>query len=109
MANKHQKGSLNPNWKGGRSQLKSGYVRDNLSGKNVHTLVMEQEMGRALAKPEMVHHVDGDKANNVLDNLVFCANPREHRLLHASLEQVAFELVRAGVIRFDKKTKQYRS
>ena len=34
-----------------------------------HRYVMEVHLGRALAKNEIVHHIDGDKLNNDIDNL----------------------------------------
>lgn len=52
-------------------------------------------------------HIDGDKLNNSLSNLILCDNARSHRNLHASLELVAFELVRRGVIGFDRENRRY--
>jgi hypothetical protein len=47
---------------------KSGYIRD-------HRLVMERKLGRYLGPKEVVHHIDGDPANNHPDNLeVFESN-----------------------------------
>ena len=34
-----------------------------------HRLVMERRLGRKLARTEHVHHKDGDRANNALENL----------------------------------------
>jgi len=41
---------------------RDGYVRQ-------HRLVMEEHLGRYLDKNEIVHHIDGNKLNNSLDNL----------------------------------------
>lgn len=100
-------GKLNGNWKGGLSYLESGYVRDNVKGKNVHTVVMEEELGRKLINKEMIHHIDGIKHNNHLSNLVLCSNASEHRHLHCSLERAAFALVRQGLIKFDRDSGNY--
>jgi hypothetical protein len=100
-----RRGALNGNWKGGRSVLKSGYIR--VGDRNEHSLVMEEALGRALVSPELVHHVDGDKANNCLENLCLCADQSEHRRIHWSLERAALELVKAGVIEFDPEAKRY--
>ena len=35
----------------------------------LHRVVAENSVGRILDQGEMVHHIDGDKANNCLDNL----------------------------------------
>lgn len=61
LKNKH------PNWK-----------RDGVSE---HVLVMEKYLGRYLTKNEIVHHKDGNRTNNKLDNLEILT-PSEHGKLH---------------------------
>ena len=82
---------------------KDGYimVREAASGDFVfqHRKVIEDAIGRPLRKTEMVHHVDGDKLNNSLDNLHVCSSS-DHTKLHKQLETVAFDLVRSGIIKF---------
>jgi hypothetical protein len=56
-----------------------GYIWRQLPGRRVyeHRYVMEQHLGRKLERWETVHHKDGDKANNELDNLeLFSAVPQ---------------------------------
>lgn len=43
-----------------------------------HRLVMEKKIGRYLTPVEVVHHLDMDKTNNNINNLVLCADRREH-------------------------------
>ena len=48
----------------------------------------------------VVHHIDGNKLNNEIDNLLPMGK-REHREIHGQLERVAYFLIQKGVIVFD--------
>lgn len=50
---------------------KQGYVRE-------HRLVIEKSLGRYLNPEEDVHHLDGNKKNNDISNLVLMASRSEH-------------------------------
>lgn len=89
--------------------ISNEYVYQYIDGKRVclHRNVMEKHLGRKLNKEERVHHIDGDKTNYSLDNLYLCENRSEHMLVHSSLEKIAFELFKQGVIKFDKSSGKY--
>ncbi len=89
--------------------ISNEYVYQYINGKRVclHRNVMEKHLGRSLNKKERVHHIDGDKTNYSLDNLYLCKNRSEHMLVHSSLEAIAFELVKQGIIKFDKSSGKY--
>lgn len=50
----------------------------------VHRRLMEQLIGRALRKDEVVHHADGNRANNAPDNLVLTSRASHQGELHAA-------------------------
>lgn len=77
-------GAANPAWKGGRYLDDDGYVlihapdhpHATKDGRvREHRLAMEKKLGRLLLPTEVVHHIDGDRANNSPENLdVFSRN-----------------------------------
>ena len=71
-----------------------------------HVLIMEQHLGRSVEKGEVVHHIDGDKTNNVLDNLQLMT-VEEHNNCHAKSESVVFELYKKGIVGYDRDAKRY--
>jgi hypothetical protein len=84
-------GSKNPRWKGGRRVDKDGYIliwqpphpnSDYHGYVREHRLVAEKIIGRYLAKEEIVHHIDGNKQNNLAENLEVFANGSEHQKHH---------------------------
>ena len=69
---KFNRGENSKCWRGGRSVNSNGYVAINLgTGKwgLEHRLVMEKQLGRSLFEYENVHHVNGDRSDNRLENL----------------------------------------
>ena len=91
---------LNAGWKGGRLELKNGYVliyapdHPSANTKNYvyeHQLVVEEALDRYLRKGEVVHHIDFNKQNNDIENLVVLSNS-DHARLHAMLRKgIPFE------------------
>lgn len=56
-----------------------------------HVLVIERVLGKPLAEPHVVHHVDQNPTNNRNDNLCVLENQTEHMALHTRLR-----VLRAG-------------
>jgi hypothetical protein len=53
-----------------------------------HRLVMADHLGRDLNPDEEIHHVDGDKQNNAIDNLEVLSKA-DHARYHLALRGVA--------------------
>ena len=64
---------------------RNGYHRKSKNAKEtaVHRLVAEDLTGILLPKNAVIHHVDGNRANNSPSNLVICQDSAYHNLLHA--------------------------
>lgn len=71
-----------------------------------HQYVMEMHLGRALVPGEVVHHIDGNKTNNNLDNL-YLTSVQEHNKLHAESESIIFALVKQGLVKFNRNIGRY--
>lgn len=83
------------NWNGGRHVASNGYVEIKVKGHPrqnkrgyvyEHQFVMEQHIGRLLKKGEVVHHIDGNKQNNDISNLMLLTN-EEHAKLHSLMRR----------------------
>lgn len=63
---------------------KNGYLTITIGNKRryVHRMVMEEYLGRPLKSEEFVHHINGDKTDNRIENLVITSN-QEHMRHHA--------------------------
>jgi uncharacterized protein (DUF1330 family) len=80
-------GKNNHNWKGGKVVITNGYI-EILNRKHPfcnqhgyvreHRLIVEKHIGRYLTPKEVVHHINGDKHNNCLDNLMAFSSQANH-------------------------------
>lgn len=85
---RHGSYDISPNWthskKGKPCIAPTGYVRVNVNGKRVlqHRLIMEQHLGRPLTNTERVHHKNGDKTDNRIENLALHSSHSDHMKNH---------------------------
>lgn len=111
-----KRGANHRSWRGGRYIDAHGYMmvhHHNNTARSKwehyikeHVFVMENHQGRKLGKDEIVHHIDGNRLNNVLDNL-FLTDSKGHRDAHQTLQEIGYRLVRCGLVTFDRDLGQY--
>lgn len=94
-------GSENPSWRGGKSRHKAGYIVINgvknngryLNRKLEHTLVMENFLGRRLKEGELIHHKNGIRDDNRIENLELWASRHPHGQRVSDLIKWAIEIL----------------
>ena len=65
------------------SKTKKGWILE-------HRAVVEDFLKRGLKSLECVHHLNGDKINNNINNLMLFKNNAEHQKFHAKIKQFGF-------------------
>ena len=72
-----------------------------------HILVMSQYLSRPLTDEEIIHHIDGSRDNNSIDNLFLC-NLHSHRKTHTSFGRLLRDLLRLNIVMFDRDEGVYK-
>lgn len=94
-------GSDNPMWKGGRTISNEGYVLIKMSNHPMagrdgyvreHRFVMANYLKRMLSEGEIVHHINGIKTDNHIENLKLMV-ARVHTSQHSNKKQIYICLV----------------
>jgi hypothetical protein len=105
------KGSESAAWKGGRRLDSMGYVKihdanhpfaDATNYVREHIYVVCQAYGVDYFREQggTVHHINGDKQDNRLENLYVCTQ-QQNTHFSKDLLQLAYRLIKAGVIEFE--------
>jgi hypothetical protein len=69
--------------KGYKKILKYGHHRADKKGYVFeHILIIENHIGREVKYPEEIHHIDKNRSNNDISNLLLCKDHKEHMQYH---------------------------
>jgi len=103
--------------KGMKKRTLNGYIlindyehpnRDSQNNVLEHVLVMTEYLGRALTDKEIIHHIDGNRKNNKLENLYLSPSRSSHMKTHQSFNQLYGVMLNLGLVMFDKEEGKYR-
>lgn len=100
-------GADHSQWRGGRSKDAKGYIKLNInlietqyqcmcdkSGWVLeHRYVMAKFLGRPLTKHDIIHHLDKDNTNNLIENLELTTR-KDHMRSHKSWEIMRPEYIK---------------
>jgi len=73
-----------------------------------HVLVVEKAIGRRLIAGEQVHHINGVRTDNRLENLQLCADTSEHMTIEHTFKKLLASLLDSGAVVYHPEHKEYR-
>lgn len=82
-----------------------GYLREKVAPgagnwRPQHQLVVERAIGRPLSRREIVHHINGDRQDNRIENLFLCRDRVHHNEVHRSQDVALRAMLAAGLVVF---------
>lgn len=99
--NGFKKGNNHPNWKGGIKKNADGYIKVLIESTNPYfkmsvcgyvkrsRLIMAESLKRCLESTEIVHHCNGVRDDDDIDNLMLLKDHSNHATLHHKLRKRA--------------------
>lgn len=108
-------GKKHYNWKGGvnihngyRLVLKPSHpMRDHHGYVREHRLVMEKKLGRYLLPNEVVHHINGDRLDNRIENLQLMSKGKHTTITHSGLKWLGDRKKQSETMRSIRKEKKW--
>lgn len=92
----------------GDRDMISRYKRTGKDGKALHRVVIEKHIERELKTNEQVHHINGDRYDNRLENLAIVSS-QAHNFIHNQRNNYTKKCIVCGVTYAPKPTKRKRS
>jgi len=87
---------LHHGWKGGKTINRAGYIEVKVDTDKKHKyrlehrIVVEKFIGRKLTDKEIVHHINLNKKDNRIENLMIFPNDSEHIKFHTKIRQFGY-------------------
>ncbi len=117
LMSKKFSGKNNPAWKDGRRKNYLGYInvysplhpfKDVHNHVKEHRLVMERKLERYLEPFEKIHHLNGIKDDNRIENLLLSNGNKGHQAIHFAMEKFVYKLIRENKVYYNKQTEEFK-
>jgi len=78
-----------------------GYVSE-------HVVIMANHIKRPIIQGEVIHHINGVKDDNRIENLLLCGNSSKHNKIHTKMEEFIEELIKEGLVFYDRGINEFK-